>query len=130
MNKQERAEKEHEKVEAKERLLSMINPGDTIYTILRRKSTNGMNRDISLVIVDRMDMTIFDITWLAASVLGYAVNRDNGGIRCSGCGMDMGWNLVYSLGSRLWTDGTEKAHGARNGEPDFSGGYALKHQWL
>jgi hypothetical protein len=34
------------------------------------------------------------------------------------------------LGQKLWPNGTKKPHGARNGQPDESGGYALKQHWL
>lgn len=44
--------------------------------------------------------------------------------------MDMGFHVVYALGSALWPDGTPAPHGTRNGEPDTAGGYALKHEWL
>lgn len=54
----------------------------------------------------------------------------NGGIKCDGCGMDMGFQLVYSLGRTLWPLGTHEPHGKRNGQPDREGGYALKHRWL
>jgi len=43
---------------------------------------------------------------------------------------DMGFQIVYQLGQRMWPDGTPKPHGRRNGQPDSAGGYALKHQWL
>jgi hypothetical protein len=44
--------------------------------------------------------------------------------------MDMGFDLVYSLGSALWPNGTDTPHGTRNGEPDSDGGYALKQSAL
>jgi hypothetical protein len=55
---------------------------------------------------------------------------DDGGIKIGGCGMDMGFDLVYSLGATLWPNGTRKPHGTRNGEPDSAGGYALNHRWM
>jgi hypothetical protein len=55
---------------------------------------------------------------------------DNGGIIIGGCGMDMGFALVYNLGSTLWPNGTPEPHGTRNREPDSDGGYALKHNWV
>ena len=55
---------------------------------------------------------------------------DDGGIKIGGCGMDMGFYLVYNLGYTLYPNGTPKQHGTRNGEPDFDGGYAFKQAWL
>lgn len=70
------------------------------------------------------------IGYLAAKAMGDRHDSDRSGIAASGCGMDMGFNLVYNLGATLWPKGTPKPHGKRNGEPDRSGGYALKHSWL
>jgi hypothetical protein len=52
------------------------------------------------------------------------------GITIGGCGMDMGFELVYQLGYALWPNGTPAPHGTRNGEPDTNGGYALRQRWL
>lgn len=65
-----------------------------------------------------------------AIALDWSRDDKTGGVRVGGCGMDMGFHLVYQLGSVLWPKGTKKPHGKRNGEPDYSGGYALKHEWL
>ena len=108
-------------------LLKLIAPGATIYTQLRHASASGMRRRISLHVVH--DGRIRCIDTLAADLLGDKVHQD-GGIVANGGGMDMGFHLVYSLGSRLWPEGTPEPHGTRNGAPDRSGGYALKHEWL
>jgi hypothetical protein len=73
---------------------------------------------------------IRSIGWLAARAMGDTYDRDKSGIKIGGCGMDMGFALVYNLGSTLWPKGTPKPHGTRNGEPDRAGGYALKQDWL
>lgn len=188
------------------KLLELLAPGDTVYTILRHVSSSGMSRRIGLVIPAprerreeipadatirsfkglsaymltgedqyvtasvsgqrlagdelllqyppadqggpptgpckvwrrRCDLRVHrtthvpairSIAGLAADLLG-ATWTDDDAIRVGGAGMDMGFHLVYSLGSALWPDGTKKPHGTRNGEPDRAGGYALKHQWL
>ena len=69
------------------------------------------------------------LTWLASRALGWRLGK-NEGIVVDGCGMDMGFHLVYSLGATIWPSGTNKPHGTRNGEPDSCGGYALKSRWL
>lgn len=140
-----------EKNEAIERLLQVVEPGDTVYTILRHVSRSGMQREISLVAIDRSVIAKLDgdiaaryvtdviaklshdalttIDYWAARALGYRTGK-HGGIVVGGCGMDMGFHLVYNLGRTLWPKGTAKPHGRRNGQPDSDGGYALKHRWL
>lgn len=83
-----------------------------------------MARHISLLYKE------YDITWLAAQVLDEKIHDRDGGIKVGGCGMDMGFKLVYALGYALWPNGTRKPHSTRNGEPDHAGGWALKHRWI
>ena len=108
-------------------LLKIIAPGATIYTQLRHVSASGMRRRISLHVVHNGRIRCIDT--LAADLMGDKIHK-SGGIVANGCGMDMGFHLVYSLGSRLWPEGTPEPHGQRNGAPDRNGGYALKHEWL
>ena len=88
-----------------------------IYTILRRVSSSGMSRDISLF-YDSPE-GIRPITHTAAAALDYKVISSNGfnAIRQHGGGMDMGFNLVYNLSSVIFKD-LER------------GGYQLAHRWL
>lgn len=104
-----------------------LTPGQTVYCELRHVSASGMLRRISLFIVE--NGKIRSIDYFAAVVMGDKVS-DKGGIAVSGCGMDMGFHLVYTLGQCLWPDGTPEPHGTRNGAPDSAGGYALKSTWL
>ena len=116
-----------EKSESRQTLLELLKPGDTVYTVLKHVSRSGMMRHIQLQIV--RDGDICDITYHAACVMGDPIAK-NGGIRVSGCGMDMGFHLVYSLGRTLWPNGTPEQHGTRNNEPDNDGGYALHQRWI
>lgn len=126
--KMKRAEGETAYMEqARAKLREMLKPGQTVYTILNHVSSSGMSRRISLCIGDGQEVR--DITPWVAQSMGETVH-DKGGIVVSGCGMDMGFHLVYNLGRRLWPDGTPEPHGTRNGQPDRDGGYALKHRWL
>lgn len=134
-----------EKTEAIERLLQTVEPGDTVYTIVRHVSRSGMQREISLVAIDRSVIVLpidsragiaqvsrealHMIDYWASRALGYRIGK-HGGIVVGGCGMDMGFHLVYNLGRTLWPHGTDRPHGRRNGQPDSDGGYALKHRWL
>jgi hypothetical protein len=123
--------KEGEKLyreQACKRLRKLLKPGSTVYTILRSVSKSGMSRKLSLVIPQK-DGTIRDITYTAAVAMNCTTDG-NGYITRGGCGMDMGFDTVYNLGYYLWPKGTKKPHGDRNGTPDHSGGYALKHSWL
>ena len=108
-------------------LLEILKPGQTVYTRLHSVSKSGMSRRISLHIVQGNE--IIDITYSAAIAMDDKVS-DKGGIVVSGCGMDMGFSLIYNLGYRIWPNGTPEPHGSRNGAPDSDGGYALKHQWM
>ena len=114
-----------QRTEALARLHEILKPGDTVYTVLRHVSRSGMMREISVIGPNNED-----ITWHVMHVGGYRRSDKTGGLRVSGCGMDMGFHVVYNLGRAMWPDGTPDPHGTRNGEPDRDGGYALKHLWL
>jgi hypothetical protein len=94
--------------------------------VLRHTSTSGMQRRISLCIIVGDELRNIDN--LAADAMGRTNTGD--GIKAQGCGMDMGFELVYALGAALWPDGTPEPHGTRNGQPDTAGGYALHHVWV
>jgi hypothetical protein len=110
-------------------LRKLLKPGTTVYTILNHCSTSGMSRSISLAIGQK-DGSIHKLDYLVATAKGVHIDEKHGGLKVSGCGMDMGFHLVYDLGRMLWPHGTTKPHGMRNGAPDKDGGYALKHTWL
>lgn len=147
--------KNEERENAIESLKALLKPGAIVNTILRGKpSASGMSRTIDLLIVVPRYDTIYQkkpngmndydapskrklvgheirsIGWTAAKAMGVKFNADKQGITVGGCGMDMGFSLVYDLGRTLWPKGTPKPHGRRNGEPDREGGYALKHRWI
>lgn len=115
-----KAVREQEKQEAIDQLRKMIQPGDTVYTVLRYVSRSGMQRGIDLYIIgeDRRPR------WITAYV-GKALDRpqsrkdwqEQRGLSICGCGMDMGFSLVYDLGRALYHNGN-------------AAGYSLKHEWL
>lgn len=86
-------------------LRSMLKPGDEVVTVLRRRSASGMSRCISLYIV--RNGQIQAISFLAARALGYRLKEVDGSnaVHVTGCGMDMGFHLVYSLSRVLFPDG-------------------------
>ena len=114
-----------------------LKPGDTINCILRHVSRSGMSREISLLKGE------LDITWNVAHFLGYK-QGNRGGIKISGCGMDMGFALVYELSRKLFenkfkcigekcraSDHLNKPYLKRDGKMLHSdASYALNMRWL
>lgn len=138
-----KAEKETERAEAIARLRKALKPGQTIYFVVTHVSRSGMSRSIEFYIprlervrdTSRIDgyarrLTIERITWEMSRALGCRIDQKNGGLIVGGCGMDMGFHCVYTLGQKLWPNGTRKAHSTRNGQLDTTGGYALKSRQM
>jgi hypothetical protein len=116
-----RALQELEQVESVERLRTLF-AGDSkpvIHTITRHVSSSGMSRDISLIYATSAGLT--NITYSAALALGWPLSEKSGNraVRVSGCGMDMGFHLVYTLSRVLYRDAVEG-----------DAGYHLQQQWL
>ena len=146
-----------QKAEAFAALRKMLKPGDTVYTILDNVSRSGMSRDIRVVVL--RDGEALHPNWSAQVLLGYPRAKNGDGMRVGGCGMDMGFHIVHSLGYALFGEEAEKGEGLKANalraailkadpfyftqggrkapdptKPDrdwFGGaGYALKHRWL
>ena len=89
--------------------------GATIYTTVRSVAKSGMSRAIScFIIATEADGSkyIQSIDYFAGIALGLKRHKD-GGLIIRGCGMDMGYKIVYDLASVVLSDG-----------------YALKQRWL
>lgn len=122
------------------RLREWLKPGDTVHTILRHVSRSGMSRAISLVAI-APDGGIKDLDASVAIALNMPRSKHDG-LTVGGCGMDMGFSVVYNLSSALFRDGFEcvgercPSNDHNNGDRDHtphhhsSGGYALRHSWL
>lgn len=94
-----------EQQEARERLLQWLKPGDTVYTILRHRSASGMSRRISPVQLPTEPGGYFHHLDRSVAIL-LGLKGDNGeGVTIGGCGMDMGFALVYDLAGALWPKG-------------------------
>ena len=117
-----------ERAEAIANLRERLQPGDVIFTRLNHVSASGMTRWLDLFVI--RDNEPLRLTWSAAAATDYTYCDRRESLKIEGCGMDMGFSAVYSLGRALWPDGTDSPHGTRNGEPDTDGGYALKQRWL
>lgn len=107
-------QKEQERQEAKKWLLDYIKPGDTIHTVIRHVSRSGMMRHIDVVLL-REEGALY-MSYHVAKLLDYNTAED-GSLKVGGCGMDMGFHVVYALSSVLFA-GQERA------------GYILNQRWL
>lgn len=114
--------------EARATLRGMLSPNDTVFTVLRHVSRSGMSRSIDCYVI--RDGSPQWISRLVAKATGMSWDAKREAVKVGGCGMDMGFHIVYGLGYVLWPQGTDTPHGIRNGEPDTNGGYALNHRWM
>jgi hypothetical protein len=108
-----KAEKAEQQFAIKQ-LQGMLKKGDRLYTINRHVSQSGMTRHISVFRVNESG-EIETIDWLIhrAGIFKRTNSNNREGLKVSGCGMDMGFHVVYSLSSVVLNDG-----------------YALKQSWL
>ncbi len=129
-----------ERDEAIEFLRARIVPGDRLYTTMTHVSSSGMSRSIKVILI--RDNDSMDISGFAGRALGWRCDDRRGGVKVSGCGMDMGFHIVYSLSSVLFPNGhtcTGKgcpSNDHNNGDRNYrrhnhqSGGYAIRHSWM
>lgn len=92
-----------ERAEQLARLREWLKPGDTLHTVLRHVSRSGMQREIGLVIVTPNGDTLHP-NYAASIVLGMRQGKRDGVI-VGGCGMDMGFHLVYNLSHAMFPKG-------------------------
>jgi hypothetical protein len=69
-------------------------PTDTIYTVIRHVSASGMQREISVKMIDAG--RIIHLDYLVSTATGRKLGK-HGGIVMKGCGMDMGFALVDGI---------------------------------
>lgn len=102
------------------------------YTILRRVSTSGMFRLISVMLIIDNEPLIID--WNIAKAGIYKRDKKEEGLRVSGCGMDMGFDVVYTTSNAVFTDEKEneelslKLYGEHQKRKD--GGYIVSQRWI
>ena len=99
MTKQEK----QDQAEAIVKLREWLKPGDTVHTILRHVSRSGMQREVGVVIIDK-DGNDIHPNYLVSKALGLRVGKRDGLIM-GGCGMDMGFALIYELSAKLFPEG-------------------------
>lgn len=106
--------KAQEKAERREAACEMLRdlfPRDSrVSLVLAHVSRSGMQRGI-LVLAQTSD-GVDDVSWMVARAVDWPLHRE-AGVRVDGCGMDMGFHLVYTLAHVLYGDG-----------------YALQHRWI
>lgn len=133
-------QQQKEQAEYQDKLRAIIKPGDTLYTTVKHVSSSGMLRVIDVFLIKNNQPTSIS-SWVAFAT-GNKWDRDRGGVRMSGAGMDMGFETVYNLSYTLWPKGYactgEGCHSNdhSNGDRVYTphqhndGGYALHQRWL
>lgn len=97
-----------EQAEAIAKLREWLKPGDTVYTILDHVSASGMSRAIRVVLLECHDgkPEARHPNWAVGKALDLRHWKRNGreqdALVMGGCGMDMGFALVYNLSSVLY----------------------------
>lgn len=97
--------KQQESEEGKAYILSLLEGEErpTLYTIIRKVSSSGMSRQISVKVIK--EGRLYDISFSMAKVLDYPlVQGAHNALRVNGCGMDMGFHIVSSLSRVLYGD--------------------------
>jgi len=118
--------------EAIKMLRMFLSPGDTVWGIVTHVSSSGMSRRIKFYTAnkERPADPIF-LSGDMAKALGYPMH-DDGGLKVPGCGIDMIFHCVYSLGRTLWPkgDGATVIGRNRDKSPETDGGYLLNSRQL
>ena len=96
--------------EAIESVKKWAPPGTVVYTRLNHVSRSGMSRSITPLII--RDNEPFYLAWTTAVLFGQVRDKYDG-LKIGGCGMDMGFHLVYTLSRIVYDDGN-----------------ALEHRWI
>jgi|TARA_S200002703_G_scaffold56765_1_gene49501 hypothetical protein len=103
------------KREEEERIIShleeMFPKGSTAFTEVTKVSKSGMSRHIK--IMRPYNDEVENLSWYVAKLLGWTYKDNTRSIFVRGCGMDMGFHVIYTLAQALYGDG-----------------YALKQRWL
>ena len=96
-------------------LKDMLKEGDRLYTTVNHVSKSGMTRYIKTILI--RDNKPLYLDYHISKVLDWPLNDKYNGIKVGGCGMDMGFHLVYTLSACLFGHAND-------------GGYKIKQSWL
>lgn len=124
--------------EARQTMLALVKPGDTVHCIVRSVARSGMSRRIDFYVRQGDDMRwvtpfMVRLGCMDESHAAWRKHGDHAGAKISGCGMDMCFESVYRLGRVLFREGFAVEGRGRNGDTsghDKDGGYALIHHML
>jgi len=108
MNKAQRLEAIQERREAGIQLRKWLKPGDTVYTILDHVSRSGLTHHIRVVLLKTNDAGqpyTLHPNYSVAKLIGLRQVKNGDAIIMEGCGMDMGFQLIYLLSSYLFPEG-------------------------
>jgi len=111
-----------------------------------------MSRSIKVILPQDGGTGVWDASYLVARAVGWQFDRNHGGVKVEGCGMDMGFHLVYTLSRVLYPNGhpctcveergpdrcpSNDHSNERGPERNYAstrihrdGGYALRHKWI
>lgn len=142
-------EKRQESEKARQRLLAFLRPGQTVYTVLRSVSRSGMQRTLDAYAIVAGENGTPEKVYLSGYIAKAADLRrnDHGALVVGGCGMDVGFEVVYNLGRAVFPNGVpctgesgpercrsnDHTNGDRNytkGRVHRDGGYAFRHEWI
>ena len=104
-------DKERAKI-LKQVLKKVFPKGATAYTSITKVAPSGMSRHI-MVLGSAKKGIVDNLSAYVAELLDCKYKDDTRSVFVGGCGMDMGFHLVYTLSSVLYDDG-----------------YAIKQEWL
>lgn len=132
------------------KLRDLLQPGDTVHTVLRHVARSGMSRVIDCYQLVSTDGEPRWLSPLVAKATGFTFNAKREALQVGGCGMDMGFHVVSTLSRVLYPDGFGcigercPSNDHLNGDRDYTphvfglsqphwhkaGDYALRHRWL
>lgn len=132
-------QKQKEQLEAINSLKEIIKPGMTVFTVLKHVSRSGMMRHVAPYVI--INNEPHWIGYRVAKALDWPL-ADDDGVKIGGCGMDVGFELVYNLSRVLFRDNfvcigenchsNDHVNGDRDRTPHLhsDAGYALRQRWI
>lgn len=80
-----------------------IKVGSGIHTQVLHVSRSGMSRTVGCYVVS--GKSVVNVSLLIARATGSTYDVERGGVKMGGCGMDMTFAIVYSLGRAMFPNG-------------------------
>ena len=87
--------------DAKDRLLSLLDPGSTVHVVIRSISHSGMSRTMDFFVI--RDNELVYLSGYLSTLLKMR-RATNNALRVTGCGMDMAFAVVSDLSRVLFND--------------------------